>query len=1288
MLVSKAVGFVVATACQHSHDLSRNPFNFKITTTKLSRETTVQMGTKDKFNALDLLSKFTKHLQGMIYQFRLLPDRTTQIPYASEHIQDLFGLTVADVEQDASAFLALVHPEDFKYFVALSNESAAHLTPWSCEFRICHPDGSIRWCYGNSTPEKEPDGSVLWTGYVKDITETKQLKQRAIMSDVAQQSLLDTIPDLLFESNLEGICLEVYSVTTSMISNSRDLLIGKPIHEFLTQQASVEVLAAIKEADQQGHSHGKQYSIDLASKRYWFEMSVGKITQGDIPHFLVLCRDITSRKQVEEKLWVDTVAFNTISQGIVVTDAQQKIIAINDAYTKITGYTLDEILGKTSPCLQPDHVDSQTLKAINHALENSQEFVGELLNTRKNGDQYWSELTITPVLGDKNKNHLTNYIGILRDITDRKLGQEKLDVTQRALVQTNERLSDLYEFAPIGYLTLDQKGIVTEANWKARSLLGIKRKDLGSVGFSRYLTFESKRFWKSQFSILNSLENGGELEFELRLSREDESLNIDVKLSCICAHIDHHAAIRITLFDITKTKQAEAQLKQQEAYQRSLLDNFPYMVWLKDEKGRLLTVNKAYITAAGKHDLCEMIGKTDLDFWPTALAKAYMADDKEVYHSGKSKTIDELIEINGQQVWFETYKSPVMVDEYIVGTVGFARNISASKRAFGYEQFKNKMLELVVREDSLQVTLDSINKGIEQLNPEMFCLIALMDTSGKTLNIVSAPSLPQGFINAVQGIKVGMGMGSIGTAAYIKQRVIVEDISTHPYWKKNAAIAIESGIGSSWAQPILDAKGQVLGTFGIYHHEPQSPSESDITLIEQSAHLISIAIERRSSDSKIEYLAYYDNLTGLPNRRFLFEQLKRAISMNQETGAHGALLYIDIDQFKTINDSRGHDVGDLLLVEVAERLKSCLHAADTVARVSGDEFVVLLESLEKEAIATAKQVETVADRILKVFSKPFKILKQRYYVSASIGIALFGKENSDVEEILKQSDIAMYQAKGSGRNTYRFFDPQVQRNITALVGLEAELRDAIKLGELQLFYQVQVDHLGQPFGAEALIRWIHPKRGMIPPLQFIPLAEESGLIIPLGLWILDSACAQLKAWQAHSGTRELTLSVNISAKQFKQPNFAAEVKNLIEKHGIDSANLRMELTESVLLDDVEQTIEYMHALGQLGVQFSLDDFGTGYSSLQYLKRLPLYQLKIDQSFVRDIVTDSHDRTIVRTIIAMAQSMYISVIAEGVETKEQQELLLTNGCRRYQGYYFGRPVPIDEFNQTFFTKQMH
>jgi diguanylate cyclase (GGDEF)-like protein/PAS domain S-box-containing protein len=839
-----------------------------------------------------------------------------------------------------------------------------------------------------------------------------------------------------------------------------------------------------------------------------------------------------------------------------------------------------------------------------------------------------------------------------------------------------EHFYQLYEYAPIAYLSVNQDHVVLEANLIARTCLGIQVNQLAKVKFSSFLRLDSKRRWKKQLSLGHQLQDGDSFELELKLVSNASNAELDIKLFANLTTVSAtQFVVRMTLLDVSE-------LKKNESYQRTVLNCLPYITWLKDENGILLTANNAYVSATGKPGLDQIVGKSGLDFWSTELAKAYMGDDDDVLNSGMAKTVEQALVVDGQQKWFEAYKSPVKLEGRVIGTVGFARDITERKKALSYEQLKNEMLEMVVREENLQTMLDRINQGIELLNPKMACLIALTDKEGETLNIVSAPSLPEVFVDAEQGAAVAIGSSCIAAAAFVKQRVIVDDIASHPYCEKNRDIALALGLASAWLQPIIDSKDKVLGVFAIMQRTPQLPDDIDIMLMEQFAHLISIALERKAADKKIAYLAYYDDLTGLPNRRYLYEQLKRTLSMVDESAMKGALLYIDIDQFKSINETRGHDIGDLLLKEVANRLQSGLSVADLVSRASGDEFIVLLENLQERDVSVAKQAEIVADRLLKEFTLPFKVLDETHYISASIGIALFGERKTDVEETLKQADIAMFQAKHAGRNTFRFFDPEVQKNITALVGLEAELRDAILLDQLQLYYQVQVDHLGQPFGVEALIRWNHPTRGLIPPVQFIPLAESSGLIVPLGYWVLNAACAQLKAWQANAKTRELTMSVNISAKQLKQSNFVAEVTALIEQYKIDPANLRMELTESMLLDNVEQIVEYMNVLGEIGVQFSLDDFGTGYSSLQYLKRLPLYQLKIDQSFVRDIVTNSHDRTIVRTIIAMAQSMYIGVIAEGVETKEQHELLLTNGCRRCQGYYFGRPVPLDEFEKAF------
>jgi len=435
---------------------------------------------------------------------------------------------------------------------------------------------------------------------------------------------------------------------------------------------------------------------------------------------------------------------------------------------------------------------------------------------------------------------------------------------------------------------------------------------------------------------------------------------------------------------------------------------------------------------------------------------------------------------------------------------------------------------------------------------------------------------------------------------------------------------------------------------------------------------------RKAAEAEIKNLGFFDTLTGLPNRRLLLDRLKQALASSARSGREAALLFIDLDDFKTINDSLGHAIGDLLLQQVAQRLTSCVREGDTVARLGGDEFVVMLEDLSEQALEAAEQTEAIGDKILATLNQPYQLATHEYRGTPSIGATLFNDQQSGIEELLKQADIAMYQAKKSGRNTLRFFDPQMQATVNARAALEDELRKALVNHEFQLHYQIQVDSLHQSLGAEALIRWIHPERGLVPPAQFIPLAEETGLILPIGQWVLETACAQLKAWQQDALTKNLVLAVNVSAKQFRQVNFVDQVQAAVQRHTISPDYLKLELTESLLLENIEETIATMNALNEIGVRFSLDDFGTGYSSLQYLKQLPLNQIKIDQSFVRDLASDSSDKAIVRTIIAMATSLNLDIIAEGVETEVQQQLLLGKGCTHYQGYLFSKPVPIEQF----------
>ncbi len=434
---------------------------------------------------------------------------------------------------------------------------------------------------------------------------------------------------------------------------------------------------------------------------------------------------------------------------------------------------------------------------------------------------------------------------------------------------------------------------------------------------------------------------------------------------------------------------------------------------------------------------------------------------------------------------------------------------------------------------------------------------------------------------------------------------------------------------------------------------------------------------RKLAEAEIERLAFFDSLTGLPNRRMLIDRLEHALAASARHCHHGALLFIDLDNFKILNDTLGHHMGDLLLKQVASRLQACVRDVDTVARLGGDEFVVMLEELGAVATEAAGQAEMVSKKILQALNQQYALGSHQLHSSPSIGVTLFHQHSQTVDELLKRADLAMYQAKAAGRNTLRFFDPEMQAAASARAAMEADLRQGLLRNEFMLYYQRVVDDQGRTTGVEALLRWNHPERGLVPPGEFIPVAEQTGLILPLGQWVLEAACAQLVAWSARPHTQKLTMAVNVSARQFKHPDFSNHILSLLRLSGANPYRLKLELTESLLLSDFDEVIVKMSELRSIGVGFSLDDFGTGYSSLAYLKRLPLDQLKIDQSFVRDVLTDPNDAAIARTILNLARSLDLGVVAEGVETAGQRDFLLRNGCKAFQGYFFGRPVPVEQ-----------
>lgn len=465
-----------------------------------------------------------------------------------------------------------------------------------------------------------------------------------------------------------------------------------------------------------------------------------------------------------------------------------------------------------------------------------------------------------------------------------------------------------------------------------------------------------------------------------------------------------------------------------------------------------------------------------------------------------------------------------------------------------------------------------------------------------------------------------------------------------PAWLNISSVSNESGIATHY-----------VGTF------------SDIT-------------KRKAIEDEIKNLAFYDPLTQLPNRRLLLDRLKQAIAVSVREKRKGALLFIDLDNFKMLNDTLGHDKGDLLLEMVAERLLICTREGDTVARLGGDEFVVMLENLSVDAFEASRLAEIVASKIIRDLNQPYWLGLNEHRSSPSVGVTLFGNQVESIEEPLKRADLAMYQAKASGRNTVRFYDPKMQEKVNERAELEEGLRDAMMSDQFELYYQAQMTNQNNLFGAEVLIRWNHPVKGIISPMQFIPLAEETRLISIIGYWVLDTACKQLVEWEQHEYLKNICISVNVSPNQFNQYNFLEQVFDVLAFTGANPKRLKLELTEGFSITNIEDVIEKMTCLKERGIGISLDDFGTGYSSLSYLKRLPLEQLKIDQSFVRDILVDPNDAAISKMVIVLAESLGLTVIAEGVETKEQQCYLESQGCYKYQGYLFSRPLPLHQFEE--------
>ncbi|MDP1700569.1 MAG: EAL domain-containing protein [Aestuariivirga sp.] len=725
--------------------------------------------------------------------------------------------------------------------------------------------------------------------------------------------------------------------------------------------------------------------------------------------------------------------------------------------------------------------------------------------------------------------------------------------------------------------------------------------------------------------------------------------------------------------DITELKTKRAMANERISLQ-TLIDTLPDSLWVKDANSRFIIANKA---TASDNDLAgpgELIGKNDFDLHAPELAQHFYDIEQEIMHSGQA-VIDmeeDLLDASGR-IFRSTTKLPVRNEQNeVFGLIGISRDITGRKRADTLRNGQAQILEMIALSAELGEVLDHLMRLVESQLDGIFGSVLLLDQDGHHLRHGAAPSLAESYTKAIDGMRIGPKAGSCGTAVFRRAPVIVADIMSDPLWEDFRELVAAHGYRSCWSTPILSHQGTVLGVFAMYSLSVREPTAIETQLIEMTTRIAGIAIERKHSEDQIRFLAHHDALTGLPNRSLLKDRLTQAILQTQRYNPWVSVVFIDLDNFKMINDSLGHTAGDELLKAVAQRMVGCIRAIDTVVRLGGDEFVILLV----DQPARPDEISETLERIRTAIAEPVSIDGRALYVTCSIGVATFPNDGPDPETLLMNADAAMYKAKEAGRDNVQFYTAEMNTRVHEKLALQQEMRDALARSEFVLHYQPQVDlRTGGVFAVEALVRWRHPNLGLLSPLKFIPMAEETGLIVPLGDWVLHDACRQNKAWQ-DAGLPPVNVCVNVSARQFREKNLVSRVVSALRESGLAAKYLELEITESLIMQDVDQAVATMKELQRLGVQLAIDDFGTGYSSLNALKTFPVARLKIDKSFINNLASDDSDKAVAAAVISLGQKLNLRVIAEGVETIEQVAILRDNNCDECQGYYFSKPVSFE------------
>ncbi|MHB8743309.1 MAG: PAS domain S-box protein [Sulfuricaulis sp.] len=1181
----------------------------------------------------------------------------------------------------------VAHPEDLeKDLTGSIRRIEQGVSAQPIENRYRRQDGSSVWGQVSGTQVLDASGQpAYYIAVIEDISARKQAQQELLLKN----SILATQQ----ETSLDGIL--VADGAGRMISYNRQFVtmwgIPPEIVASHNDEAAIQsVLGKLVDPEAfvarvkylYDHLHDKSTDqITLKDGRVFERYSAPMFSPDDsylgrVWYF----RDVSERQQLMTSLAQNETRMRTLVRAIPdlvwLKDVDGVYLSCNPAFERLIGAPEAEIIGKTDYDFLDQAMADSSRENDRRALASGKPCTNEeWLSFAVDGHRALFETTKTPMYDTSAK--LIGVLGLAHDITARTHAAQ-------AVHDTGMKLERLLNSMEEGVYEVDLRGNCTFVNQAFLKILGYQHAEqvLGKHVHEliHHSHADGRPYPASECRMYRAYQTGQTINTadEVFWCRDGSAVPVEYWSRPIVVDGAVTGAIA-TFVDISARKQTEQALRSTMEHSLRLLNSMAEGVYGMDTHGNCTFVNRSALQMLGYQEEAQLIGQNmhDLIHHSHADASHYEITECKIFRAFQT---GEFVNVSDEVFWrkdgstfpVEYWSHPIKSKDSVSGAIITFIDISARLRREALLAGEKLVLELLARDEPMPVVLDALAQAYEQqYDGRRLAAVLLYDPVTAHLQIGGAHGLPPALRRKLDHVAVDFC--DAHHVGYTRGSVAVSHIATDPRLVTVCDEAQRHGLKSCWSIPILSTRAEILGIFAVFNTDVSRPTSRDCELLEREGQLAGVAIQKFRTQESLATMAYYDSLTGLPNRALLVDRLRQAMIDADRHERLVALLLLDLDRFKNINDTLGHKTGDLLLQQVAQRLQNGVRPGDTVSRPGGDEFIVVLAD-----VADMDDVSRVAQKFMDIFSAPFEIDGHELFVSVSIGITLYPFDDHDLETLYRNADAAMYHAKEQGRNNFQFYLAEMNAQSLKHLTLENALRRALERDEFRLYYQPQIDlKTGRIIGAEALIRWQHPELGLVPPNEFIPLAEDTGLIVPIGAWVLRQACVQARAWQ-DAGIAPLRMAVNLSARQFREPHLFDVIAGVLQHAGLSPEWLEVEVTESLIMLNIEQTIEVLRGLERIGVSVAIDDFGTGYSSLSYLRRLPIDVIKIDRAFIEHINDNADDAAIANAIIALGHSLQRQIIAEGVETLEQLNVLRRYGCDVVQGYYYSRPLPAAEF----------